>query len=207
MHKYLGSILCRFLGHNERKLFKREIAAQLSHADESDGYLLKVLHRKRVCKRCGQQREVKQKQETFMSTWTEREATFKATVSDYDDYINRDSLERLNPGQMALAFIAESGVGPQILYELLTDEELAEKFAIASDVRKVALLSKIESNFDSDEPSVSKTKTAVTKAPQPAKSLPKGKAVATSKSIYDANLSFTEYNRLMDERDRAKKRK
>lgn len=154
-----------------------------------------------------EQRELKSKQETFISAWAERENKFKGTVDDYDDYINKDSLDRLQPGQTALAYIAESDFGPEVLYALLTDEELSKKFMAASDVKKVGILSRLEANFESDEPAVSKTKATVSKAPSPSKSLPKGKAVATSKSIYDASLSFAEYNRLMDERDRAKSRK
>lgn len=147
------------------------------------------------------------KQDEIFLTWSEKEDAFKSTVEDYEDHINVENLKRLNAGQSALVFIGESEYGPQVLYKLLTDEALTEKFMSASDVRKVAILSKLESSFETDEPSVESKKTTVSKAPEPAKSLPKGKAVAAAKSIYDVNLSFEEYNRLMDQRERAKSRK
>lgn len=154
-----------------------------------------------------EQQHSQKKRDEVLSAWTERETAFKSTVEDYEDHINVENLERLDAGQTALAFLGESEFGPQVLYKLLTDEELTEKFKSASDVRKVAILSKIESSFESDEPSVETKKTTVSKAPQPAKALPKGKSVPVAKSIYDVNLSFEEYNRLMDQRERAKSRK
>ena len=139
-------------------------------------------------------------------TFEQREVTVKQELDDYDDVVNVPALEGLKLAQPSLALISESEFGPRILYDMLNDDELAAKFKAAPPHRQVAMIGKLEAKYESAEPVESPSKnTAVTKAPQPAKSLPKGKAVATSKSIYDKDLSFAEYNRLMDERDRAKK--
>ena len=44
MNKTLGALLCRFLGHKERRLYKDEMHGQyVDHADAK---------RARICKRC-----------------------------------------------------------------------------------------------------------------------------------------------------------
>lgn len=148
-------------------------------------------------------REVEEK----ATAWENREAAFKATVDDYDAYVHADALQAMQPPRDVMAYLAESEFGPQLAYTILSDEETAEQFKAMSPLKQIGYLAKLEARFEADEPSqpAPAKKTTVSKAPQPAKSLPKGKAVVAQKSIFDKDLSFAEYNRLMDERERAKR--
>jgi hypothetical protein len=110
----------------------------------------------------------------------------------------------MSPSVEAQVFLAESEVGPQVVYHLMSDETLAEQFANANPVKQVAMLTRLEMKLDTGDKSTKET--TVTKAPAPPRSMPKGKSVAQTKDINDPNLSFAEFDALMRERERAKRK-
>lgn len=147
--------------------------------------------------------------EKFKKTWEERENATKKEFPDYHDYVNVESLKAVNPSDDVKAFLADSEVGPKLTYTLLKDDELLDSFLKASPLRQIAILGKIEDRLLAETESEDRTekKTTVTRAPAPTRSLPKGKAVATVKDIYDPNLSFAEFDQAMKERERRNKGK
>lgn len=151
------------------------------------------------------EREAMTKQEQFLSDWTERENATKKEFRDYERVVNMPKYTKLGPSTEAQVFLAESEVGPKVIYSLLADEDLAETFAQASPVKQVAMLARIESRFDSED-AVTEKKTTVSKAPSPPRSLPRGKATGQVKDIYDTSLSFAEFDQAMRERERAKRK-
>lgn len=172
----------------------------------TDWKLEKIEHERAAAE---QKREFETKVTGLEQAWNERQEAFSETVDDYDEIVTTAEVKKLNASPTAIEYMFESEHGPQIAYQILSDDDLKKQFKAMSPTRQVAFIAKLEARFDNDEPAAAEPKakkTIVTKAPQPAKTLPKSKAVATSKSIYDPNLSFEEYNRLMDERDRAKKK-
>jgi hypothetical protein len=171
----------------------------------TDWKLDKKDHDREVTK---QHEEYQDRVKSIVSTWEQREAQTKELYPDYADLVNVQNLTTLNPSMDAKVFLSESEVGPKVLYALMSDESLLEKFVDASPVRQVAMLAKLEDRVaESDEDTPVVKKSTISKAPQPVKALPKGKAVATVKDVYNPDLSFEEYNRLMDERERLRKGK
>lgn len=152
-----------------------------------------------------EQSEIEKTAKEIATTWEQKEKAVKEQYPDYSKLVNIDSLVTVNPSVEAKVYLAEMDNGPLVLYKLLSDDSALEKFMDATPTRQVALLAKIESQLGSSDEQVVQKKATITRAPEPVKALPKGKAVVTTKDIYNPDLSFEEYNRLMDERERARK--
>lgn len=140
---------------------------------------------------------VVQETKKIAQTWDEREATVKKEISDYQDVVNVDALQRLEPSIEARVFFVESEFGPQVMYSLLSDKALAKSFTEASPVKQVAMLGKLEAQLESSN----RKQTAVTRAPNPPKPFPKSKPVSLSNNLITAGnqMSDKEFLKLWDE--------
>lgn len=150
------------------------------------------------------EQESKVVQDEILEKWNTREAAAKKEYADYGNVVTVKTYQKMSPSVEAQVFLAESEVGPQVVYHLMSDETLAEQFANANPVKQVAMLTRLEMKLDTGDKSTKET--TVTKAPAPPRAMPKGKSVAQTKDINDPNLSFAEFDALMRERERAKRK-
>lgn len=151
---------------------------------------------------------VKEKAQQIAQTWTQRETAAKKEYSDYTDVVTLEAVTAADPSTEARIFLAESDFGPKVVYELLRDEALLEAFAQGSPIQQIKLLTKLEQRFEGTAAKPA-TKTTVSKAPEPPRSLPKVKTVATGKDLvqHAGEMSDAEWLRMADEYARNKRRK
>jgi len=122
------------------------------------------------------EREVKQKEfeaqkQKVIQTWQEKLEATKAELPDYEDMVQSSSVAVNDTVRDA---ILESDVGPRILYELASDDEMAEKLSTMSTASALKLIGKLEAKFEKTEEPVKaerKTVAAKSKAPEPIRPL------------------------------------
>jgi hypothetical protein len=120
--------------------------------------------------------EVKQKEfevqkQKVIQTWQQKLETTKAEYPDYDAMVSSSSVKVNDTIRDA---ILESDVGPRILYELASDDEIAEKLSTMSTSNALKLIGKLEAQFEkTEEPAKAEKKTvaAKSKAPEPIRPL------------------------------------
>jgi hypothetical protein len=151
--------------------------------------------------------QVRKAVEETAKTWETREAKVKAELEDYEAVVNVDGLETVNltktSHDQARAFLTDSDHGPEVLYRLLSDDELSAKFKAATPVQQVKVLTKLEAQVEAERkesPSNSTTTTTGRTAP-PAP--PPNLASRTGVKVSSVKLSevaergdFTEFARL-----------
>ena len=125
--------------------------------------------------------------------WNEREKAFIAETPDYDEVVREfigdpDGLKLWADG--ARRFLIESEVGPQVLHQLATDHDLADRISAMSPVRQIAELGKLETKFSPIEPS--KKPSAAPTPPTPPKT-----AKAQAKDF--SKMSIAELNKAAKE--------
>jgi len=102
-----------------------------------------------------------------IKTWSEKLEAAKAELPDYEDMVASSSVVVTDEVRDA---IIESDVGPRILYELASDDELAAKISSMPIAKALKELGKLEARFEAqaDEPAT-KPKTVAKKsnAPEP----------------------------------------
>ena len=116
-------------------------------------------------------REVKQqaeqaKQQEVMKTWQQKLEAVKAELPDYEDMVASSTVAVSDAVRDA---ILESDVGPRILYELASDDELGAKIANLSTAQALKMIGKLEAKFESkdEEPAKSKPVAVKSNAPKP----------------------------------------
>jgi len=116
-------------------------------------------------------REVRQqqeqaKQQEVLTTWQQKLDAVKAELPDYEDMVASSTVAVSNEVRDA---ILESDVGPRILYELASDDELGAKIAGLSTSSALKLIGKLEAKFESkdEEPAKSKPVAVKSNAPKP----------------------------------------
>lgn len=141
-------------------------------------------------------------------SWTQREAEAKKSFKDYSSVVHVDAVLEANPSQTAKEFLAESEVGPFVVYHLLSNEDLTEEFAKASAAKQVKILSMLEAQLtETDEPQgKTSTEKKTLKTPAP---LPKGRPTATVMDpIRDADkMSDEEWDRAYEAHMAAKRKR
>ncbi len=118
--------------------------------------------------------------QAVVQTWEEREAATKKVYRDYHTVVTPQAIAEVQPSDAARAFIIDSEVGPEVLYSILGDDEMAAKFADASPAKQVRMLAQLEADL---APAKEEKKATVSAAPQPPSRLGKGKPVATQKDL------------------------
>jgi len=122
------------------------------------------------------EQEVKRKEfeaqkQKVIQTWQEKLEATKAELPDYEDMVASSSVAVNDTVRDA---ILESDVGPRILYELASDDEMAEKLSTMSTASALKLIGKLEAKFEKTEEPVKaekKTVAAKSKAPEPIRPL------------------------------------
>jgi len=122
------------------------------------------------------EKEVKQKEfqaqrETVIQTWQQKLESTKAELPDYEVMVASSDVKVNDTVRDA---ILESEVGPRILYELASDDELAEKLTGLTTANALKLIGKLEAQFEKTEvpaKAEKKTVTAKSKAPEPIRPL------------------------------------
>jgi hypothetical protein len=151
-------------------------------------------------------RDVTQQVQDVKTAWEAKQEDARAAFDDFDEIVTIDSVTAAAPSQMAKEFLADSALGPQVIYQLLADSDLAEEFADASPAKQVRMLAKIEGTMDAPEQTTKvKKETAATKKtlklPTP---LPKGRATSQSFDlINDADrMSDAEWSKAFESQRR-----
>jgi hypothetical protein len=117
------------------------------------------------------QKEVEAKRATVIKTWQEKLESTKAELPDYEEMVASSSMSVNDTVRDA---IIESDVGPRILYELASNDELAEKLSNMSIAGALKLIGRLEGQFEkTEEPAKAgkKTVAAKSKAPEPIRPL------------------------------------
>ena len=93
-------------------------------------------------------RKAQEAQDKVLQSWKERLEKAKETLPDFDDMVASATVEIENTVRDA---ILESDVGPQILYELASDEEYAQKVAAMPVAKALREIGKLEARFEKQE--------------------------------------------------------
>ncbi len=117
------------------------------------------------------QKEVEAKREKVISTWQQKLESTKAELPDYEDMVASSTVTVNDTVRDA---ILESDVGPRILYELASDDEMAEKLSTMTTSSALKLIGKLEAQFEKTEaPAKAERKSVAAKsnAPEPIRPL------------------------------------
>ena len=125
------------------------------------------------------ERKSNEERQKVLTEWSKRVEAAKAELPDFDDMVASSDVVVTDPIRDA---ILESDVGPQILYHLAENPEIAEKLATASVASALRQLGKLEAKLEKavEEQSEKPSKPVAKKsnAPEPIKPL-RGRSVAT----------------------------
>jgi hypothetical protein len=124
------------------------------------------------------QREVEAQRQTVIKTWQQKLETTIAELPDYQEMVASSTVSVNDTIRDA---ILESDVGPRILYELASDDEMAEKLSTMTTASALKLIGKLEAKFEKTEEPVKaekKTVAAKSKAPEPIRPLRSTSGVA-----------------------------
>lgn len=124
------------------------------------------------------QKEAETQKQKVIQTWQQKLEATKAELPDYEDMVASSSVAVNDTVRDA---ILESDVGPRILYELASDDDLAEKLTGLSTSGALKLIGKLEAQFEkTEEPAKAEKKTvaAKSKAPEPIRPLRSTSGVA-----------------------------
>lgn len=140
----------------------------------------------------------KEVQDKTIETWRTRLDKAKAEIEDYDDIVASSDVSVSDQVRDA---ILESEYGPQILYQLASNEDIAEKIGKMSVASALREIGKLEAKFDkgSDEKAGKKEdkKVEVSKAPEPVKPISGGKIEAEAlDSKGEVKVDFATYKQL-----------
>lgn len=117
------------------------------------------------------QKEFEAKRDTVIKTWQQKLEVTKAELPDYEEMVASSAVTVNDTVRDA---ILESDVGPRILYELASDDDLAEKLSTMTTAGALKLIGKLEGQFEKTEaPAKAEKKTvaAKSKAPEPIRPL------------------------------------
>ena len=121
-----------------------------------------------------------------------RVQSFKESHADYDEVLNESEF-MFSP--LIQKLILQSDIGPALIYEILTDDELASKISKLSpefQAREVARLEHRLERNSSEESQETENKTEKSKAPPPIRSL---KSNSASASKDPDKMNFQEYKK------------
>jgi len=124
-------------------------------------------------------------QEKVAKDWSERETAFQSATKDYSEVVTvyvEEDIKSLS--DVARRAIVESELGPQVLYHLATNPEVAERIADLSPVRQVVELGKLEGTLTAPAPKKPSS------APAPITPTKPGRSAAHG---YSENMTDSEY--------------
>ena len=139
-----------------------------------------------------QQKEAEAKKAKVIGTWQQKLEATKAELPDYEDMVASSTLTVNDTVRDA---IIESDIGPRILYELASDDELAEKLSSLSTAGALKLIGKLEAKFEKTaEPAKAEKKTVAAKsnAPEPIRPL-RSTGGVSDVALDSDNLSYQQW--------------
>lgn len=143
------------------------------------------------------EKTAKQEQEKVVKTWQERIEKAKQDIEDFDDVVAASEVKVSDQVRDALI---ESEYGPQVLYYLANNEEIANKIANMTVMGALREIGKIEAKIEAKQGKKEEVKTSVSKAPAPITPIRGGKAgVQAVDGDGNVQVSFAEYKRLRQE--------
>lgn len=104
-----------------------------------------------------------QERQKVLDSWSSRVNDFRAKTPDFDDMVGSADVVVSNEVRDA---IFESEVGPQILYHLAENTDVAKKLAGMSAISALRMIGKLEAKFE-ETPPVRETAVKTSKAPPP----------------------------------------
>jgi len=121
-----------------------------------------------------QQRKVEIERQEVIKSWTSKLEKAKAELPDFDEMVASSKVQVRDEVRDA---ILESDVGPQILYQLASDDDLAQRISSMPVNKALKELGKLEVQFERKEApaEVKSEPVARSKAPAPIKPLTAGK--------------------------------
>jgi len=134
-----------------------------------------------------QQRKVEIERQEVIKSWTSKLEKAKAEMPDFDEMVASSQVQVRDEVRDA---ILESDVGPQILYQLASDDDLAQRISTMPVNKALKELGKLEVQFERKEApaEVKSEPVARTKAPAPIKPLTAGKG--TGDVLIDGDGAF-----------------
>ena len=110
------------------------------------------------------ERRADEARQKVISTWAQKVATAKADIPDFDDMVASSGVAVSDPIRDA---ILESDVGPQILYHLAKEDDLAKKIASMSPFAALREIGKLEAKFEKQPETKQSNPVGKSKAPPP----------------------------------------
>jgi transcriptional regulator NrdR family protein len=153
-------------------------AAQFQDAFEYAEALAEWSAEKAILEREKQEaeRKVAEERNQVIKAWSEKLEKAKAELPDFDDMVASSTVQVRDEVRDA---ILESDVGPQILYQLASDDDLAKKIANMPVTKALKEIGKMEVSFEKKESvEVKSEPVARSKAPAPIKPITASKGVA-----------------------------
>jgi len=134
-----------------------------------------------------QQRKIEIERQEVIKSWTSKLEKAKAELPDFDEMVASSQVQVRDEVRDA---ILESDVGPQILYQLASDDELAQRISSLPVNKALKELGKLEVQFERKEApaEVKSEPVARSKAPAPIKPLTAGKG--TQDVLIDGDGAF-----------------
>jgi hypothetical protein len=138
------------------------------------------------------QKEAEAQKAKVIQTWQEK---LEATVAELPDYEEMVASSTLTVNDTVRDAIIESDIGPRILYELASNDELAEKLSGLSTAGALKLIGKLEAQFEKTaEPAKAEKKTVAAKsnAPEPIRPIRSSSGLADV-AMDTENMSFQQW--------------
>jgi hypothetical protein len=134
-----------------------------------------------------QQRKIEAERQEVIKSWTSKLEKAKAELPDFDEMVASSQVQVRDEVRDA---ILESDVGPQILYQLASDDDLAQRISTMPVNKALKELGKLEVQFERKEApaEVKSEPVARSKAPAPIKPLTAGKG--TQDVLIDGDGAF-----------------
>ena len=134
-----------------------------------------------------QQRKIDNERQEVIKSWTSKLEKAKVDLPDFDDMVASSQVQVRDEVRDA---ILESDVGPQILYHLASDDDLAQRISAMPVNKALKELGKLEVQFERKEApvEVKSEPVARSKAPAPIKPLTAGKG--TQDVLIDGDGAF-----------------
>lgn len=132
--------------------------------------------------------KVEQERQRTLDTWANRVQDFRSKTPDFDDMVGSADVVVSNEVRDA---IFDSEIGPQILYHLAENPDVAKKLQGLSPISALRMIGKLEAKLEAPAPAPAKQETAVvrqSKAPVPIN--PIRAAVGGPVTELDANRQF-----------------
>lgn len=133
------------------------------------------------------QRKAEEANSKVLESWNKKVNDAKASMADFDEIVASSTIVVSDAIRDA---IIESDVGPQILYHLASDDELAQSIANMPAIKALKELGRLEAKFEAQEkPEVKARPVTQSKAPAPISPLKGGKS-AGADVLIDTNGEF-----------------